>query len=145
MTGFEVNFSQSLPAQLQADVNIAYVFGKDLSDDKPLPEIPPLDMRIALSGNYFKHKFKPELSFRYVLEQDRINESFGENSTPEFVLIDIAMEYKINKAFRVKAGVKNLLDEAYYEHLSRAINGKPDQPLYAPGRNIFLTLNYSIF
>lgn len=145
MTGFEVNFSQSLPAHLQADVNIAYVFGKDLSDDKPLPEIPPLDMRIALSGNYFKHKFKPELSFRYVLEQDRINESFGENSTPEFVLIDISMEYKINKAFRVKTGVKNLLDEAYYEHLSRAINGKPDQPLYAPGRNIFLTLNYSIF
>lgn len=144
MTGFEAGISQQLPAKLTAGLMMAYTNGQNLANDTPLAEIPPFDIRLSVEGNYFKNKLKPALSLRYVTSQERVSAEFGEGTTPSFALVDMALDYRISKSFRLKAGVKNLLDEAYYEHLSRAFSGKPDMPLYAPGRNVFVTLNYTL-
>jgi iron complex outermembrane recepter protein len=144
MAGFEAGFGQLLPLGMKFDLSMAYVFGQNIVTDAPLAEIPPLDIRLSLSGSYFDGKLSPVLMYRYVADQERISEEFGENKTPAFSLLDISVDYKLIKSMKISAGVKNLFDEAYYEHLTRAFTGKPDSPLFAPGRNVYLTLSYTL-
>ena len=81
------------------------------------------------------------MSFRYVLEQARISKEFGETPTPAFVLLDVKLSCQIHQMVRLTAGVQNLLNEHYYEHLNRSVRGNNPNPIYAPGRNFFLSLN----
>jgi outer membrane receptor protein involved in Fe transport len=43
----------------------------------------------------------------------------------------------------VSAGVNNIFDVSYYEHLNRRIVGSTEK-LYEPGRMLFVNLNLSI-
>jgi len=140
-TGFEAGWNQKLFAGLQHYLSIAYTFAQDLERDEPLPEISPMDFRYSLLGNYLKNKLKPEMTFRYVIEQARISKEFGETTTPAFVLMDLKLSYQFHKIVRVTAGVQNLFDENYYEHLNRSVRGNNPKPIYSPGRNFFISLN----
>ena len=140
-TGFEAGWSQKLFAGLQHYLSMAYTFAQDLERNEPLPEISPLDFRFSLLGNYLNNKLKPELNFRYVLEQARISKEFGETPTPAFALLDVKLSYQFHKIIRLTAGVQNLFNEHYYEHLNRSVRGNNPKPIYAPGRNFFISLN----
>lgn len=140
-TGFEFNWKQQLFVGLQHQLGVAYTYAQDLERDEPLPEIAPLDFRYVLIGNYFDDKLQPELVFRHVLEQSRISTEFGETQTPSFSLLDLKLTYQITSAARVSAGVNNLFDENYYEHLNRSVRGS-NTPIFAPGRNAFASINF---
>lgn len=140
-TGFEASWSQLLPAGLQHRFSLAYTWAQDMVKDEPLPEIAPLDLRYHLSGNYFKGKLAPYITFRYVLEQSRISPEFGETKTPAFGLMDLGISYQVFRLLGITAGVQNLLDANYYEHLTRSSRGANAQPIYAPGRSFFLSFN----
>jgi iron complex outermembrane receptor protein len=92
-------------------------------------------------GSYLKNKLHPELVFRTVIAQDRVSTNFGETATPAFALLDFNVRYQISKMLRVAAGVQNLFDEAYYEHLNRNMSGSP---INAPGRNVFLSITLDL-
>ena len=139
-TGFEVNWTQTLVAGLQHQVSIAYTYGRDLEREEPLPEIAPLDFRYALRGRYLKDKLHPEVVFRHVIEQSRISTEFGETVTPSFSLLDVRLSYQVSDFIRFSAGVNNLFDENYYEHLNRSVRGA-NNPIFAPGRNVFTSFN----
>jgi iron complex outermembrane receptor protein len=141
-TGFEIGWSQSLFAGLQHLLSMAYTYGQDLARGEPLPEIAPLDIRYVLSGTYLKKKLRPELAYRYVLEQSRISTAFGETPTPAFNLLDVKIFYRLHKVFGITAGVQNLFNEHYYEHLSRSVKGPIPRPIFEPGRNFFVSLNF---
>jgi len=51
----------------------------------------------------------------------------------------------IYKGISLSAGIRNLLDNAYFEHLNRRLNpgiaGTGSQYLYEPGRSAFVELN----
>jgi iron complex outermembrane receptor protein len=139
-TGFEVSWDQLLFSGLSHRMGIAYTYGQDLQRDEPLPEIAPLDFRYSLYGSFLKNRLRPEVTFRYVADQSRASAEFGETETPSFSLLDVKIGYQITKGLSVNAGVNNLLDENYFEHLNRSVRGKND-PIFAPGRNIFANLN----
>ena len=141
-TGFEVSWTQQLLAGLQHRLGIAYTYGQDLERDEPLPEIAPLDFRYVLSGSYLEDKLRPEVTFRYVQEQARVSPEFGETVTPSFALVDISLRYAITDQWNISAGVNNLLNENYYEHLNRSVRGSND-PIFAPGRNLFTHLAFT--
>jgi iron complex outermembrane receptor protein len=141
-TGFELSWDQNLFAGLSHRMGIAYTYGQDLERGEPLPEIAPLDVRYAIYGSYLKDRLRPELIFRYVAEQSRVSAEFGETVTPSFSLLDVKIGYQITSGLAVNAGVNNLLDENYFEHLTRSVRGT-NAPIFAPGRNFFLNLNYS--
>ena len=141
-TGFEMSWSQQLFAGLQHQLGIAYTNGQDLERDEPLPEIAPLDFRYTLSGSYLNDKLKPEVMLRYVAEQSRVSNEFGETVTPSFALLDLKIDYQISDKLTINAGVNNLLDERYFEHLNRSVRGT-NEPIFAPGRNVFANLNFS--
>ncbi|GAB2499090.1 TonB-dependent receptor domain-containing protein [Algoriphagus taiwanensis] len=138
--GFELNFKQNLSDRLIHTLGIAYTYGNDLVLDAPLPEIAPLDLRYGIRGNFLQGKLSTGLNLRHVLTQERVSEAFGEGSTPGFTLLDLDASYPIGKMILVKGGVQNLLDETYYEHLTRPI-GMDKTPMYAPGRNIFFMVS----
>ena len=140
-TGFEASWTMLLPAGLQQGLSLAYTWAQDLVKDQPLPEIAPLDMKYRLSGNYFNKRLSPYISFRYVLEQNRVSSEFGEKASPSFGLIDLGLSFRLHQIFGITAGVQNLLDVNYYEHLTRSSSGANARPIYAPGRSIFVSFN----
>ena len=75
-----------------------------------------------------------------MLAQNRVSEEFGETVTPAFSLVDLKLAYQFSEGFRLSAGVNNLLDEAYYEHLNRSVRGT-NAPIPARGRNGYVSLN----
>ena len=143
MAGFEFTWNQLLFAGLQHNFALAYTYGENKVDDEPLAEIAPLDIRYTLLGNYLEGKLKPEVSVRYVSQQDRISTSFGETVTPTFTLIDVKVHYQLLPALRATVGANNLLDVAYYEHLTRSVKGTPNA-INAPGRNVFVSLSLDL-
>ncbi len=140
-TGFEISWIQELPLGLQHQLGVAYTYAQDLVREEPLPEIPPMDFLYILSGSYFKDKLNPEIVFRYVTEQSRISEEYRETITPAFALLDLKIGYRVTKKLKVNVGVNNLINENYYEHLSRNVKGTMG-PIYAPGRNFFANLSF---
>lgn len=140
--GFEIDWVQQLMAGTSHRASVAYTYGQDLDRNEPLPEIAPLDFRYTLMGSYLKGRLAPEVTFRYVAEQSRVSEEFGETATGSFRLVDVKVGYQIIDGLSFHAGVNNLLNENYYEHLSRSVRGTV-QPIHAPGRNLFVNLNFT--
>ena len=140
-TGFELSWNQKLLVGLQHQVGIAYTYAQDLERDEPLPEIAPLDFRYTLIGDYFDGKLQPEVSFRHVMQQSRISTEFGETETPSFSLLNVQLGYNLTKEARITAGINNVFDENYYEHLNRAVRGN-NIPIFAPGRNLFASMSF---
>jgi iron complex outermembrane receptor protein len=52
------------------------------------------------------------------------------------------MGYQLTDKISLNAGVNNLFDENYYEHLTRSVRGTND-PIFAPGRNIYANINFT--
>jgi iron complex outermembrane receptor protein len=139
-TGFEINWKQELALGLHHQMGIAYTRAKDLERDEPLPEIAPLDFRYTIGGSYMNARLRPEATIRHVLEQSRISKEFGETTTPAFTLLDVNLMFEFSRKIRFNAGVNNLLNKTYYEHLNRPPRGT-STPIFEPGRNFFLSVN----
>lgn len=141
LSGFELSWTQPLFAGMFHQMAVAYTYGENKMNNSPLPEIPPLDLRYVLSGHYLENTLKPEISLRHVWKQERIATSFGESVTPGFTLVDLLLSYQPKNYISISAGVQNLMDKAYYEHLSRSVANAAKRKIYAPGRNIYLRLS----
>jgi iron complex outermembrane receptor protein len=140
LTGFELSFDQDLGRYLNQSISVAYTYGQDLERSEALPEVAPMDFRYKIQANLLEGRLKPELSFRHVLQQDRISNEFGETVTPDFTLLDFNLAYAFGNASSFTIGVNNIFDVLYYEHLNRSVRGTA-QAIYAPGRNISLSFN----
>ncbi|MCT4602550.1 MAG: TonB-dependent receptor [Marinifilum sp.] len=139
--GFEATWQQKLSSYLNHECSMAFTYGKDLDDDKPLPEIAPMDIRYKLHLNLFNQRFKTTLDLRQVMEQNRVSSSFGETRTDHFFLANIFMHLKVNTSLSCRMGLYNVFDETYHEHLSRLVKTS-GQPINAPGRNLSLSVHY---
>jgi iron complex outermembrane receptor protein len=144
-TGFEMSWKQSLTAHIQQRLSVAYTYGQNTEIKEPLPEIAPMDFRYSVSGSFFKDKLHPSISLRHVLMQQRTSAEFGENESPAFTLADITVSWKFSKVLSATAGVQNLFDVAYYEHLNRPVSGTTPKPIYAPGRNFSIAVTADLF
>lgn len=159
MTGFE--FTYNTPSRYLWEIifNASYTTGWNpeaiayeyedgkvvdeiMVDNDPLPEIPPFEIFLAANYKFFKGKFVPAVSVRSVASQNRVSMAYNEQTTPGFVLLNLDLKYQFNKYLKVYAGVKNLLNTSYYEHLNRNIVGT-SYPLYEPGRVFYANLIFN--
>ncbi len=104
-----------------------------------LNEIPPLEANLNISYPFFKEKFVPALSVRVVTAQNHVSEAFYEPTTPGFYLLNCSMHYKFNDFLNFNAGVNNILNKAYYEHLNRRVANAVTK-IYEPGRVFYVNL-----
>jgi outer membrane receptor protein involved in Fe transport len=131
LTGFEMYGERDLTERLTAFGSLRYVDGRDREIDMPLAAIYPLEGRAGLrlvdrtGGN----KWGLEFGARIVDNQDRLGAlRIGttsvtdiitlEESTPGFSVLNLRGYLNVTDNLHVVAGIDNLTDRNYLEHLS---------------------------
>jgi iron complex outermembrane receptor protein len=159
-TGFEMGFTSPQNYKFGGSMVAAFTYGKiptvtkyivsgnqvtgdTIIKNDALTEIPPFETTIAVHYKMLKGSLIPALSYRLVADQRHVSEAFYEPETPGFGLLNFSINYKMSKNFRILAGVNNIFDRSYYEHLNRKIIGTTEK-LYEPGRSFFINLSFDI-
>lgn len=124
--------ARPLPA-LQAVTTIKYTYGRDMNG-APLPLIPPL--KIVNSLRYDIATIHVQAEYEWAAAQNRINPSAGEQKTASWTTLALRTGWSINSFLQCNAGVENLFDKNYREHLDWG--GIPRQ-----GRNFYLNAVYT--
>jgi len=104
-----------------------------------LNEIPPFEATLNIRYGFLKNKLIPSAKIRSVAPQNHVSDAYYENATPGFVLASFNLSYHFHANFKIRAGVKNIFDKAYYEHLNRTII-ETGENLYEPGRSFYIKL-----
>ncbi|MFE2008176.1 TonB-dependent copper receptor [Pseudomonas guariconensis] len=151
--GGELGAAYRLTENWKADATLAYAWGKNSSDDKALPQMPPLESRLGLT--YSRDLWSVGALWRLVAEQNRIAENQGNvvgkdyEKSAGFGVFSLNGAYKVNRNLKLSAGVDNLFDKTYAEHLNLAGNagfGYPatdPQPVNEPGRTFWTKIDIS--
>ena len=151
--GGELGAAYQLTSNWKADATLAYAWGKNTTDGKALPQMPPLDTRLGLT--YSEDDWSAGALWRVVARQDRIDRNAGNvvgkdyDKSAGFGVFSLNGAYRISKNLKVSAGVDNLLDKNYSEHLNMAGNagyGYPASdptPINEPGRTLWTKIDVS--
>lgn len=130
---------------------LAYAWGENRSENRPLPQIPPLEGRF--SASYEQARWSIGALLRAVSRQNRVAQDEGNvvardlGPSAGFATLSLNGAYRINDGLRASVGVDNLFDRAYAEHLNLAGSadfGFPADPvrINEPGRSFWLKLDY---
>lgn len=133
--GAEVGGAHRFAPGWKADASLAYAYGKNTTDGRALPQMPPLEARMAM--NYEQGDWSSTALWRVVAKQSRVDENrgnvvgkdFGKSSG--FGVFSLNSAYRINSNWKLSAGIDNLFNKKYSEHLNLAGNagfGYPDDP-----------------
>lgn len=151
--GGELGAAYKLSENWKADATLAYAWGKNSSDGKALPQMPPLESRLGLT--YSQENWSTGALWRLVSAQNRVAENQGNvvgkdyEKSPGFGVFSLNGAYKVTRNLKLSAGVDNLFDKAYAEHLNLAGNagfGYPandPQPVPEPGRTFWTKVDLS--
>lgn len=133
-TGFAWN------TQLAGGLN--YVNSHNDSDNRNIAQTPPLSGYVAL--NKQAGDLGLGARFRFQDKQSAIDTLSGLDTqkTPAWSVLDLYGSYRINKTVKVMAGVDNVFDHAYFQHVGRtdSLTGNTIN-LYEPGRSAWVKLS----
>jgi iron complex outermembrane recepter protein len=144
--GLEADLSYRVNERLSATVTAAWVRSNNDTDNVPLAQTPPLEG--TLSVDYDAGRWFGGVLLRGVARQDRIHPGFGtiysldSDETPGFGVISAYGGWRINSQLTATAGIDNLADKAYSEHIQRgsADLGASERRIFEPGRTLWLRL-----
>lgn len=106
--------------------SLAYAWGRNSTDGRALPQMPPLDVR--LTADYVQGPWSAGGVWRIVAKQNRYSQGQGNvvgydfGPTGGFSTLSLYGGYKINRNLSLTAGVDNVFDKTYGEHLNLAGN-----------------------
>lgn len=131
---------------------VAYSWGEVRDSNKPLPQMPPLEARF--SAAWQGERWSAGALLRVVDDQGRVNTGQGNvvgrdlGPSSGFAIFSLNTGYRIDERLQITAGIDNLFDRAYSEHLNLAGNsafGYPADPvrINEPGRTAWLKLNFT--
>lgn len=129
---------------------LAYARGEDRDSGRPLPQMPPLEARLTMAWDH--NHWSAGALLRAVSSQDRIAPGYGNvvgqdfDASPGFATLALNGGYRFSEKVQLTAGIDNLFDRAYSEHLNLAGNadfGYPADPvrINEPGRTAWVKLN----
>ncbi len=151
IAGAEAGLEWRLAQAWKLGGTLAYAWGENRSEGRPLPQIPPLEAR--LSASYEHQRWSAGALLRAASHQHRVAEDEGNvvardlGPTAGFATLSLNAAYRFTDALRASVGVDNVFDRAYAEHLNLAGSadfGFPADPvrINEPGRNVWLKLDY---
>lgn len=115
---------------------MAWVLGEHTELDEPLPMIPPFKGTAYLQRQ--SGRIQMETRIRWAAAQKRIAvRNSVETATDGYMLWDLFGSVRLMQHVRLQAGVENLLDQFYIDHLS--VNSMP-----SPGRNLSVSLRITL-
>jgi hemoglobin/transferrin/lactoferrin receptor protein len=133
--GYDFDFMYNFYKSYVVYGTLSYVRGEDTENRLDLPQMPPLNGRLGLRGkitNYIIY----DIAALLFNGQDKVAQ--GEVPTPGYATFNIGLSstqldiYKYVK-LQLFAGVENILDKAYRNHLS----SNRGSVIIEPGRNIY--------
>lgn len=149
--GAELGAGYRFNPNWKGDASLAWAWGKNSSDDRPLPQIPPLEARLSLTWE--RGDWSAGGLWRLVAAQNRVAENQGSivardfDESPGFGVFSVNGAWRLNRHYRLSAGIDNMLDKTYSEHLNLAGNGAFDLPadtrIDEPGRTWWARLDVS--
>jgi iron complex outermembrane receptor protein len=144
--GGEADATWALAARWRLMGTLAYTQGENRSDDRALAQMPPLEVRTGL--NYEDPRWSAGVLWRVVAAQDRYAVNQGNivgqdlGPTAGFGVLSLNGAWRPSSAILVSAGIDNLLDKLYAEHLSRGgamVSGfEQTTRVNEPGRTLWL-------
>lgn len=124
IAGAEAGIGYQFSDHLQADVSAMYAWGENTTDDKPLPQISPLEGRVNL--RYVQDKYTLGALWRVVNSQNRISQDQGNivgydlGESSGFGTLSLNGTYHVQDGIDLSVGIDNVLDKTYSEHLNKA-------------------------
>ena len=130
---------------------LAWAWGENRSTGSAMPQMPPLEAR--LSAAYEHERWSAGALLRLAAAQRRVALGAGNvvsrdlGPSAGFATFALNAAYRVNDHLRASAGIDNLFDRAYAEHLNLAGSadfGFPADPvrINEPGRTLWLKLDY---
>ena len=145
--GSEMDVSYELSERVRLVGTLAWVRSDNDTDDVPLAQTPPLEATLGMDyddGTWFAGSL-----MRAVARQDRVHPDHGtiysldSNETPGFAVFSIYGGHHLSEGVTLTAGIDNLFDRHYAEHIQRGLADLGAEPsrVSEPGRSFWLRLN----
>lgn len=116
--------------------NLALTQGKNTTDNRNLTNIAPLNGQVSLQ--YDQANWYAATRANFATKQTEVDQAYGEPTTDAWQTLDIYTGYQLNKMLMLQAGIDNLADKAYFNHVNRTdpTTGNTFKVM-EPGRNIW--------
>ncbi|MEE9271846.1 MAG: TonB-dependent receptor [Robiginitomaculum sp.] len=114
--GVDMDFGVKLSGPWRIDGTASYVRGqrRDINDN--LYRVSPPNL--SLTGTYETKDWSLSLEGKFVAKQNNVSASNSELATDGYTVVGLSGNYQIRKGIMVSAGVENIFDTFYAEHLS---------------------------
>ncbi|MGE0621369.1 MAG: TonB-dependent receptor plug domain-containing protein [Pseudomonadales bacterium] len=137
--GADVDWSWRLAERVSLEGVVNYVRGKTADDN--LYRVAPLNAFVALK--YDAARWGVSVESYLAAKQDKVAAFNGEQETGGWAIFNVNGYWHVGERLRLSAGVENLADEDYTDHLGgiNRVMGNPDitvgERLPGYGRNVF--------
>jgi len=143
--GIDAGWLLPISQQWQLDGTVSYVRGerRDISDN--LYRIAPLTARTMLS--YHQPTWQVGIEAITVSSQNKVSETNNEKKSGGYAVFNLNANYQASKRVSLNAGVANLFDREYEDHLGGyyRVSGNPDiaqgDRIPNPGVSVFAGIN----
>ena len=131
--------------------SLAWAWGENRTQNRPLPQMSPFEARLGLNWNDH-HRWSAGALLRGVARQSRVAPGQGNvvgrdlSPTAGFGTLALNVGYRVNDIVQLSAGVDNVFDRYYAEHLNLAGSadfGYPADPvrIAEPGRTAWVRVS----
>ena len=140
--GLDGRYGMVLNDNWRLDGVLSYVRGKDKDGNDNLYRVAPLNNRLTLTWE--QDKLSASLESALYASQSKTASYNDEEKSAGYGLLNFYSQYKVSSDLRINAGIENLLDKDYVDHLTGYNrNGDSDIPvgdrLPGRGRNFFVS------
>jgi len=149
LNGGSLGASWQPRAWMRMPLCVNYLRGRNTSESKDLPEIPPLSGYAELQ--FLLHSpsrtwFWTQVDF--AADQSNIDAQFGENSTPGYAIWGVGLSVEPGAGLSLSLQVDNVFNREYHRHLTREAMLPADglsqgQEIPAQGRNVRLAAQWN--
>jgi iron complex outermembrane recepter protein len=142
LAGVEAEAEFRFASVWRVNLSGAYTYGENLSDDIALAQISPLSGRFEMA--YDDKVWMAGLRVNVAAKQNRIDDDTTTGSgqdvgkTSGYATLDLFGAYNVDENFQITAGVTNVFDKAYANHLNKKDGFNNAVQVNEPGRSFYI-------
>jgi iron complex outermembrane receptor protein len=124
LAGFELEGQWKPADDWNLRAQVAYTYGENTSDGRPLYNIAPLEGMVEARYSLDDWTMGPRL--RWAMTQTRVDDNASTGSaldvdkTSGYAVVDLFATWAPTESFELRAGISNVLDQTYANHISRS-------------------------